>query len=114
MVMKTRRDTDQKKIEGTDWQQESIWCSVLSTEKLNWVIFESARIDKIISPTNSKLMKTDQKLVIRTSLNWSFLIFVFLFQSRPKKYGGLGVRAAWEANTALLGKLVWDIQHQRT
>lgn len=29
-----------------------------------------------------------------------------------KKYGGLGVRRAREANTSLLGKLVWEVQHQ--
>lgn len=29
----------------------------------------------------------------------------------PKKDGGLGVRRAREANTAMLGKLVWDMQH---
>lgn len=28
----------------------------------------------------------------------------------PKALGGLGVRSAREANTALLGKLIWDIQ----
>lgn len=30
--------------------------------------------------------------------------------TRPKKDGGLGIRSAREADTALLGKLVWDIQ----
>lgn len=30
--------------------------------------------------------------------------------STPKALGGLGVRSAREANTALLGKLIWDIQ----
>lgn len=29
----------------------------------------------------------------------------------PKKMGGLGVRKAREANTSLLGRLVWDIQN---
>lgn len=29
---------------------------------------------------------------------------------RPKKEGGLGIRAARESNIALLGKLVWDMQ----
>jgi len=29
--------------------------------------------------------------------------------TRPKSLGGLGVRVARNANTALLGKLVWDI-----
>jgi hypothetical protein len=27
----------------------------------------------------------------------------------PKQFGGLGIRAAREANTCLLGKLVWDM-----
>lgn len=32
--------------------------------------------------------------------------------TRNKRHGGLGVRRAREANTSLLGKLVWDLQHQ--
>lgn len=31
--------------------------------------------------------------------------------SRPKKDGGLGVRYAREANSAMLGKLVWQMHH---
>lgn len=31
--------------------------------------------------------------------------------TRPKKYGGLGVRKSKEQNVALLGKLIWDIMH---
>lgn len=31
---------------------------------------------------------------------------------QPRKEGGLGVRSAREANIPLLGKLVWDLQHQ--
>lgn len=34
--------------------------------------------------------------------------------TRCKRYGGLGVRRAREANTSLLGKLVWDLQQQST
>lgn len=33
--------------------------------------------------------------------------------TKPKKHGGLGIRRAREANTALLGKLVWDIQQKK-
>ncbi|MCI28277.1 ribonuclease H, partial [Trifolium medium] len=29
--------------------------------------------------------------------------------TRPKQYGGLGIRPASEANISLLGKLVWDM-----
>lgn len=29
--------------------------------------------------------------------------------SQPKKLGGLGIRSTREANTAMLGKLVWDM-----
>lgn len=31
--------------------------------------------------------------------------------SRPRKEGGLGIRVARDMNTALLGKLVWDMLH---
>jgi hypothetical protein len=31
--------------------------------------------------------------------------------TKPEKLGGLGIRKAREANTALLGKLIWSI-HQ--
>lgn len=30
--------------------------------------------------------------------------------TQPKKHGGLGIRPAREANTAMLGRLVWDMQ----
>jgi hypothetical protein len=33
--------------------------------------------------------------------------------TKPKKLGGLGIRKAREANTSLLGKLVWDIQKNK-
>lgn len=33
--------------------------------------------------------------------------------SLPKSHGGLGIRTAREANTSLLGKLVWDVQQDR-
>lgn len=32
--------------------------------------------------------------------------------TKPKQFGGLGVRQARDSNTALLGKLVWAIQTQ--
>lgn len=31
----------------------------------------------------------------------------------PKSLGGLGIRNAREANTSLLGKLVWDVQQNK-
>jgi hypothetical protein len=33
--------------------------------------------------------------------------------TKPKKLGGLGIRKAREANTSLLGKLVWDIHRNK-
>lgn len=33
--------------------------------------------------------------------------------SLPKSLGGLGIRTAREANTSLLGKLVWDVQQDK-
>lgn len=61
----------------------------------------------------SQIDKTTRDFIWKGSANKGIHLVNRDIFTRPRKIGGLGIRMVREANTALYGKLVWDMQHNQ-